>query len=219
MKPKTPLTVSPGERYGRLITVERVKGPDGDFRQYWNCLCDCGAYKVIMAYSFVKSLTRSCGCLNRETLDLKVSSSWKNKSRLYDIWRHIIIRCEDHKCRAYPRYGGRGIKICEEWKNDYESFKKWSEDNGYNDTLTIDRIDNNQGYNPSNCRWATRKEQQRNKTNNRLIEYNGETKCIGEWVEILGIRENVLRFRIENGWSIERAFTTPVKAYKKREKK
>lgn len=136
----------------------------------------------------------------------------EGNSRLYHAWSAMKQRCSNPNNRKYDSYGGRGITVCDEWANSYLAFKKWAIENGYSDCLTIDRIDNEKGYSPDNCRWITNKDQQRNKRNNRLVTINGETKTLAEWSEISGIGHGVLWQRLFNhGWSYEKALTTPVK--------
>lgn len=133
-----------------------------------------------------------------------------SNSRLYRIWRGIINRCENPNRKAYPRYGGRGIKMCDEWR-DFINFYDWAIANGYQDNLTIDRIDNNGNYEPLNCRWATVKEQCRNQRTNRLITINGETKCLKEWCEIYKISYKTVHARIHrDNWSVIHALTVPI---------
>lgn len=117
-------------------------------------------------------------------------------------------RCYSESHKSYPEYGGRGITVCDEWKNSSDSFIEWALENGYNDSLTLDRIDNNKGYSPNNCRWATMKEQANNTRKNVVIKYNGEEKTISQWADELGINRNTLSNRIKRGWSVERAFET-----------
>jgi len=131
------------------------------------------------------------------------------KSRLYHIWEDMKNRCFNSKNKRYESYGGRGILVCEEW-NYYVNFHSWAINNGYADNLTIDRKDVNKGYSPSNCRWATQKEQANNRTTNVMISYNGVTKTMMQWSESLGFRYHVLKNRIERKWTIERALTTPL---------
>lgn len=133
------------------------------------------------------------------------------RKRLYSIWNGMKIRCYNDKCERYYRYGGRGIKICDKWRNDFQSFYDWSMDHGYSDDLTIDRINNDGNYEPGNCRWATLQEQQHNKSNNIFITYNGKTQDIKQWAEELGIYYQTLYFRIISGWPVEKAFFEPVK--------
>ena len=136
----------------------------------------------------------------------------ENRRKLHDIFRHMKSRCYDPKNNRYDRYGGRGIKICDEWLNDVESFCVWALSNGYKDGLTIDRIDVNSDYCPQNCRWVTQQEQSLNTTRNVYISYKGKTKTLKEWANELGIKNTTLHNRIKYyGWSIEKAFETPTR--------
>jgi len=119
----------------------------------------------------------------------------------------MIMRCHNPNSTAYAHYGGRGISVCEEWR-EYLPFAEWAKSNGYHEGLTIDRIDANGDYCPENCRWATFKEQANNKTNNRYITYLGETKTMSQWSEIVGVDPGTIAFRLDNGWSVEKALTT-----------
>lgn len=130
------------------------------------------------------------------------------KTRLFRIWTSMKNRCHNVRAHAYSQYGGRGISVCEEWRNDVVAFKNWAMDNGYADHLTIDRIDVNDDYSPHNCRWVSYKTQQNNRRNNVIIEYNGETHTLAEWEEISGLGV-CLRERIKHKWSIKDAFETP----------
>lgn len=129
------------------------------------------------------------------------------KTRLYYVWNSMKQRClNENDCR-YNSYGGRGITIYEEWKNNFGTFREWALANGYRDDLTIDRIDVNGNYEPSNCRWITNKEQQNNTRRSRLIEFNGEIHTIAEWAEIIGVSYKSLYSRIRRNWTIEKALT------------
>ena len=138
----------------------------------------------------------------------------KEPTRLRGVWANMIQRCHNPNNRQYSNYGGRGITVCESWRDDYSHFKEWALKSGYAQGLTIDRIDNNDGYSPQNCRWATYKEQSRNKRSNRNITFNGETKCLREWSETVGISVPTISRRLQDGWSIEATLTTPL--HKKR---
>lgn len=138
----------------------------------------------------------------------------KRHTRLYGIWLQMKNRCFNAKTKRYKDYGGRGITVCDEWRNDFQSFYNWSISNGYDDTLTIDRKDNSGNYEPSNCRWVTVKEQNRNSRQCDMITYKGETHCLKEWSEILGLSYVALKNRKKYGWSIERMFETPVRQHK-----
>lgn len=139
-----------------------------------------------------------------------------SKTRLYAIWNGIKCRCYTKSSISYKRYGANGITMCEGWRNDFMSFYKWSITNGYSDSLTIDRIDSNGNYEPSNCRWATYKEQANNISTNLRFAYNGEEHTIHEWADIVGINAMALRYRIVYAkWPLEKALTIPVKQYKR----
>lgn len=133
------------------------------------------------------------------------------KSRLYGIWSNMKTRCFTKSYKLYPDYGGRGITVCDEWKNSFMNFYNWAMSNGYSDDLSIDRIDNNKGYYPDNCRWADKSTQSKNRRSTKNITYKGITKCLSEWSKELGIDRRTLNTRIyKYGWSIEKAFNTPV---------
>ena len=118
-------------------------------------------------------------------------------------------RCSNPTKGNYNEYGGRGIKVCEEWVHDFAAFRDWALANGYDDTLTIDRIDNDKGYSPDNCRWASRLEQNRNQRTNHMVTYRDETKTIGEWAQLYNLAPGTLFSRIQRGWDVEKALTTP----------
>jgi hypothetical protein len=134
------------------------------------------------------------------------------KRKIHQVWRNMMCRCYRKEHTSYEYYGGRSIKVCEEW-HTFEPFYKWALANGYSDNLTIDRIDVNSNYEPSNCRWATQKEQANNRRNNHLFTYNGETKTISEWAESLGITHQALEYRLRSpSWTIAEALTIKSKA-------
>ena len=128
---------------------------------------------------------------------------------LFGIWKKMMERCGDPSCERYADYGGRGISVCYEWENDFDAFADWSHENGFAEGLTIDRIDNDGNYEPNNCRWMTRREQNRNKRTNKLVTYKGITKPLVEWCEELGLRYDPIHNRLEKGWTVEDAFEKP----------
>lgn len=142
---------------------------------------------------------------------------WINNRHLYTVWSDMLSRCRNRNHRQYKDYGGRGIAVCEEWK-DFATFREWALSNGYVDSkdyCSIDRIDVNGNYEPSNCRWANRKEQMNNRRVNVLLTYNGETKTVAQWADSLGICYSTFMSRYDRGWSIERIANTPVRMYGK----
>ena len=197
-----------GQRFGRL-TVLKFDRQDS-FRQYmWTCKCDCGNVVSIRGYSLRSGNTQSCGCIQKETTIKFRQTHGQKKTRLYNTWQSMKQRCSTPSVSCYKYYGGRGIKVCEEWQK-FEPFYHWAINNGYADNLTIDRINVNGNYEPSNCRWITLKEQQMNTRRNHYITLNGETKTLKEWAEQLGINHTTLLGRLNYpNWSIEEALTIP----------
>ena len=126
-------------------------------------------------------------------------------TRIYATWCSMKERCNNPHNKSYARYGGRGIKLCPEWESDFIAFKDWAFSNGYDDTLTIDRIDVDSGYDPTNCRWVTTAQQNRNYSRNRLLTLNGVTKCLSDWADDAGVNRATLAFRLEHGMSLEEA--------------
>lgn len=138
----------------------------------------------------------------------------KGRKRILGILKGMKQRCYNPNCEKYPRYGGRGITVCDEWRNNPQAFYDWSMENGYADDLTIDRINNDGNYEPSNCRWATAKQQNNNRTH-KTYTYNGETKTLSQWADKLGVCDQTLYSRLKNGWSIEKTFAEPIDVCKR----
>jgi hypothetical protein len=207
-------------RYGKLVAIERSKNISG--KTAWKCKCDCGNITYVSTSNLTCNRIKSCGCLKLEKLLERSTTHNQRHTHLYDVWKSIRQRCNNPKNRGYHNYGGRGITICEEWDKSFETFYKWSYANGYSTEnqkdeklkLTIDRIDNNGNYEPSNCRWVDRKTQASNTRIAKFFTINGETKCFSEWCRIFGIHRATFDRRIKNGWSIEKAITTPIKKKK-----
>lgn len=198
-----------GIRFGRLIAIEPTKKRSSSGCIIWKCKCNCGTITYVPVNT-LRNGQKSCGCLQKEAVRKANTTHGKSYTKIHRTWSSIKDRCLNSNDVAYNNYGGRGIKICEEWANDFMTFCNWSYSNGYNETLTIDRIDNNGNYEPSNCRWVERKTQQNNRRNNHYITINNETKTLQEWGESTGIKPNTINCRIRKGWSCENAIFTPL---------
>lgn len=160
-----------GRRFGRLTVTGRGLDKISPSRATttWKCQCDCGKMVEVRSRSLISGKTKSCGCLMVEKATVHGDARDGKQSRLYKIWADMLGRCRNPKIDGYHRYGGRGIKVCEEWANSYQAFKDWAITHGYTDDLTIDRIDNDGNYCPENCQWATQKEQANNRSTNRKV--------------------------------------------------
>lgn len=199
-----------GQKFGRLTAISRADNR-GKSCTMWRCRCDCGNEIITMRSSLVGGKTKSCGCLRVEDLVKRSTKHGMSNTRLYREWESMRDRCFREKCRDYPDYGGRGITVCDEWKDSFEHFRDWSLANGYQDNLTIDRKDNDGPYSPDNCRLATLEEQANNKRNNLLITYCGKTQTLTKWAEEMGMKEKTLWQRLKRNWPIEKALTQSVK--------
>lgn len=203
-----------GQVFGRLTVLEQVEDhvlPSGQHQAQWLCECSCSEHNRIKAIgsNLNRGNTSSCGCLYKETRrTINKTHGDSRRKRLYTIWANMKSRCFNKNNDDYETYGGRGITVCEEWKEDYVEFKEWALNNGYNNSLTIDRINVDKNYNPSNCRWVNMVTQENNRTNNHMLDLNGESHTVQEWSRITGINANTLYTRLSRGWSIEKALTT-----------
>lgn len=200
-------------RFGRLTVLELLseRCKSGGHKQYL-CKCECGRDSVCPAGRLRRGSKRSCGCLqselSAERCRERLTTHGLSKHPLYLTWTNMRERCLNPECPAYPRYGGRGITICERWAD----VRNFIEDVPPRPSKhhTLDRIDNDRGYEPGNVRWASPKEQSRNRRNRRLLTVGGVTKLMVEWAEVTGISMQTIHRRLKLGWDDERAVLTPV---------
>lgn len=200
-----------GQHFGRWTVIERAENrtTKSGTRVMWRCLCECGKESVVSTWNLKRGKSISCGCFHREVssdIMREVGTTHGgSKTRLFRIWTGIKTRCFNENDPAYKRYGGRGITMCDEWKNDFAKFRDWALSNGYTDELTCDRIDNDKGYSPDNCRWVTMKIQRRNTRRNRFLTINGETLTVSDWAERNGLDKDLILGRLKQGWTTEEA--------------
>ncbi len=194
-----------GKRFGRL-KVLKISNKRSGRKTYWVCQCDCGNIKEIR--SDCLGIVNSCGCIKKEQDRINLIANHRHKlsgTRLYSEWQGMKKRCLDKSCKGYKNYGGRGIKICNEWLI-FDNFSEWALKNGYKDNLTIDRINNTGNYEPSNCRWATNKEQCNNRRSNILITYQGKTQTLMQWCEELKMDYKLCYSRFKRGLPLDKVF-------------
>lgn len=200
------------QRFGRLIALELIRK---NKITYWLCQCDCGEKKVILSNNLRMGYSQSCGCTLYESKNQTHGYSGHDRTVEYDTWGRMNARCYNENIKGFKNWGGRGIIVCERWR---ESFENFLADMGFRPTEnhSLDRFPNKNGnYEPTNCRWATPKQQARNKTTNRLIIYKGETKCLAEWAEIFNLGRSTIYHRLGKlKWSIEKTLTTPARKWK-----
>ena len=197
-----------GERFGRLTAVKPVS-KKGNGITLWLCKCDCGSEHITTITCLTTGDCKSCGCLKHE-ISKEVKHGQAN-TRIYHIWQNMKSRCRNKNNPRYKDYGKRGIDYCEEWEK-FENFYEWAISQGYSKELTIDRIDNDGNYEPSNCRWATTREQQYNKRTTHFVTFKGETKSMAEWAKTKNMSLQTLAARLNTyHWPVEKALETPVK--------
>ncbi len=203
-----------GERYGKLVVL-RENGKDEQGKIMYLCKCDCGAYITVRAYSLRNGDCKSCGCLRSELSSKRNKTHGYSQEKLYKVWLNMKDRCYNPENKAYARYGQRGIKVCEEWKNNYEAFKDFMISQGYDEyglsyENTVDRIDNDGDYCPENCRVVTMREQSLNKSNNHYITYNLKKTTVTEAANENGLDNHTVFNRLNKGWSMDKALHQPL---------
>lgn len=186
-----------GQKFGKLKAVSPA-GRDKHGSVLWNCQCDCGNTCIVLASNLRGGKQKSCGCLRRR-------SPWNRthgdsaESRLYRIWTDMKQRCYNSHRKAYKDYGGRGICICDEWKDGYESFKEWAISHGYSDNLSIDRIDNDKGYFPENCQWTTKLVQANNRRSSKTVKIDGQIMTAAEAARKIGMNYQLFMKKLHSG--------------------
>ena len=223
-----------GQEFGRLFTVGyagtmrsksgRSLGPS------YVCICSCGKQLIVRGASLLNGNSKSCGCMRTETLKrmgkesiqkILANPKWRGhhvhdgrRTELYSHWCAMKARCNNKNSANWHSYGGRGIKVCDEWQT-FPAFRDWAMANGYKDGLTIDRIDNDKGYEPSNCRWVTMKQQSRNTSRNLYFTIDGVRKSFSEWCEEYNVPSRAIYQRLKRGWEIEEALEIPLRITKR----
>lgn len=197
-----------GKRYDRLVVVEYV-GKTSNGHSLWLCRCDCGAETKVTKSNLSCGRQVSCGCKRREQAGVMNKTHGKSGTRLYRIFTNMVSRTENENVPCFSVYGGRGVSICKEWREDFSAFANWAVQNGYSDNLTLDRIDNDKGYCPDNCRWVPWLKQFENRRTTAYIEHNGKRKTIKEWAQVYQLDSKLLRRRLQDGWSFQDALETP----------
>jgi hypothetical protein len=199
-----------GEKFNKLTVLELSRIIPK--RSYWKCLCECGNEKIVRADSLKDGSIKSCGCLKKEQDKINLDTRTHNQTRtkLYKAWCNMKRRCYDKNNIGYNNYGGRGIQICNEWKNSFISFKEWAYSNGYKDDLTIDRIDVNGNYTPNNCKWSTFIEQCNNRRSNILIEDGEEKLTLKQLCDKYSLKYDRTKHRYYYGDRTVERLTRPV---------
>lgn len=198
---------------GKIKVVEYA-GIDERGNALWKFECKCENYGISTGANIRNGNVKSCGCIRKDKgkkfMHDRNTTHGESRTRLYTIWGNIINRTTNESNKSYKEYGGRGITVCDEWK-DFMKFKKWALENGYKEKLTIDRKDNDKGYSPDNCRWADWDTQNNNKQQSWKIEYRGKEQTVEQWAKEYNIRRETLVNRLKKGMNPMEALETPVK--------
>lgn len=197
-----------GKRFGRLTAIKYIGKSKGK-QTLWECKCDCGNIAIVHQQNLKSGHTSSCGCYNSEVASKREKEHGQSGTRLYNIWHDMIYRCYNSNHRSYKDYGGKGIIVCNEWKDDFEAFRNWAIENGYKENLSIDRIDSDKNYCPENCRWATDIQQANNTSRNLVFTVDGHTDTLANLCRKYDIPYSLAHSRVYRNWDIKKALTTP----------
>jgi hypothetical protein len=207
-----------GTKFGRLTVIIfdheehhiYKDNPHRNYREYfYKCVCDCGKEIIVSERSLKSGNTKSCGCLNHDKIIERNTKHNLSRTRLYKEYHGMKKRCYNKNARSYKDYGKKGIVMCKQWLDDFVQFYEWALANGYSDGLTIERIDIRQNYCPENCKWIPIGEQAKNTSRNKYYEINGIKHLIGDWCKIYDIPFTCVRHRLERGWDLQKALSTP----------
>jgi hypothetical protein len=193
------------KRFNKLLVIERVNNQN--HKTMWRCLCDCGNETFVITSNLTCNRVKSCGCLKNEQLIKRSTTHNQRHTNLYEVWKTMKQRCSNPSNSSYKNYGGRGINVCDEWKNNFISFYNWSMLNGYKKGLTIDRINNNSNYCPENCRWVDRKVQANNSRWNKHITINGKDDTLANWLRFYNLKYYKYYQRVKKGLTEQQALT------------
>lgn len=197
-------------KFYRLTVKSKAEdyiSPNGATYAMWNCECQCGTLKIVRASHLLSGATKSCGCLGKDKMrDMRTTHGFsRDRDRLYRIWTLMRGRCNNKSSDHYKWYGERGVRVCDDW-NDFLCFRDWALNNGYSESLTLDRVNVDGDYCPDNCRWATQKEQSNNTRRNHYLEYDGKTQTMKQWSEELCLNYDNLKYHINDcHWDTGRA--------------
>jgi len=210
-----------GQRFGRLVVINEAESSKPG--RHWLCRCDCGntCIRRSGALRDKHHKNKSCGCAHVDSIRKASQAAWKatttwtgpHKKQLVWLLKNIKKRCYNKSDSHYKWYGGKGVRLCDEWLNNSSAFYDWCLANGYKPGLTIERKDCEGMYSPENCTFIPASEQQRNTTKNRFISWKGETMCLADWSRKLGIRYGALQHRLDRGWSVDKAFTQELRSW------
>lgn len=193
-KPRSGLIDLTGMKFNRLTAVSYVG--QGSSGAKWLFKCDCGKEIITSSYPVRKGKTKSCGCWNEENKHNRYRVHGLTGTKIQSAWSHMKQRCFNPNCKEYEHYGGRGITVCDEWKNSVAEFAKWAYENGYENNLTLDRIDNNGNYEPNNCRWVSMEVQENNKRNNRYYDIDSGSYTLSQIAKMYSVSRDSLYYWI-----------------------
>lgn len=207
-----------GQKFGLLTVLGSTEKRSKSRQMIWKCQCECGKITYVATQNLKQGNTLSCGCYHRKKASTDSTKHGLSSHKLYFVYYNMLQRCYNKNMPYYHNYGKRGVSVCEEWgdkKRGFNNFYQWAVNNGYSDGLSIDRIDNNGNYEPTNCRWITMTEQKNNTRRNISISYGGEQHTIAGWAKKGNIPYNTLRGRlVKSNWNPEKAFGLSVEAKK-----